>query len=145
MDFSMNPREFERGLRRWIGRTTDEAHAAMERTGARIAETAQGLCPVDTGRLRSSIRYEVDGRYRNFTVVVGTNVNYAAEVEYGTGPHVIRPKTKKALYWPGARHPVAKVNHPGTRPKPYMRPAIAAAPQIWRVEAQSIGRGRGRR
>jgi hypothetical protein len=28
----------------------------------------------------------------------------------------IRPKRKKALYWPGARHPVARVQHPGSRP-----------------------------
>ena len=41
-----------------------------------------------------------------------SNVNYAAAVEYGTSPHVIKPVNKKALFWPGARHPVAQVNHP---------------------------------
>lgn len=34
----------------------------------------------------------------------------------GTKPHTIRPRTKKALFWQGASHPVAKVEHPGTPP-----------------------------
>ena len=28
--------------------------------------------------------------------------------------HVIVPRIKKALFWPGARHPVRRVNHPGS-------------------------------
>lgn len=36
-------------------------------------------------------------------------------VERGTRPHVIRPRRKRALHWPGAPYPVAKVNHPGTK------------------------------
>ena len=31
-----------------------------------------------------------------------------------TKAHVIRPKVKRALFWPGAAHPVKKVNHPGS-------------------------------
>lgn len=31
-------------------------------------------------------------------------------------PYTIRPKKKKALAWPGGRHPVGLVNHPGSRP-----------------------------
>lgn len=32
----------------------------------------------------------------------------------GTKPHVITPRRKRALAWPGGRHPVKRVNHPGT-------------------------------
>ena len=45
-------------------------------------------------------------------------------IEYGTPPHVITPKGKKALYWDGAQYPVKKVMHPGTRPNPIVRRAI---------------------
>ncbi|MEW5726059.1 MAG: phage virion morphogenesis protein, partial [Thermodesulfobacteriota bacterium] len=46
----------------------------------------------------------------------GTNVLYAAILQFGgrTNPKVIEPKRKKALFWPGAAHPVKRVNHPGS-------------------------------
>lgn len=71
---------------------------------------------VSTGRLRDSITYKAD----ESSVLVGTNVQYAAIHQFGgsTGPRKIVAKNKKALYWPGARHPVKSVNHPGfTIPK----------------------------
>lgn len=54
---------------------------------------------------------------------VGPNLNitpYAWYVHKGTDPHIIRPNKKKALYWPGAKHPVKKVKHPGSRPQPFV-------------------------
>lgn len=53
-----------------------------------------------------------------------------SHVEQGTGlfgPHhqVIVPTTKQALYWPGARHPVASVK--GQRAQPFIAPSLAAA------------------
>jgi hypothetical protein len=50
-------------------------------------------------------------------------VKYAIWVEQGTEPHVIFPKTKKALFWPGADHPVRFVLHPGNPPYPFLVPA----------------------
>ncbi len=66
----------------------------------------------DTGRLAASITSRATGNQ----AMVGTNVVYAAIHQFGgkTSPHVIKPKTKKALFWPGARHPVKSVNHPGS-------------------------------
>ena len=55
------------------------------------------LCPVDTGRLRSSIHFEILGKDEVF---VGTDVEYAEYVEFGTMRQ---------------------------RPQPYMRPAIMIA------------------
>ncbi len=40
---------------------------------------------------------------------------YALFVHEGTNPYTIRPKAKKALWWPGARHPVRSVRHPGIK------------------------------
>jgi hypothetical protein len=89
--------------------------------GDRILADAQHLVPKRTGRLRDSLRAEV----HNKVLRVGSlDVNYATDVEMGTSAHVIKPRFKRALFWEGADHPVAKVNHPGTRPYPYLRPAL---------------------
>lgn len=88
-----------------------------------IAVDARGLVRINTGRLKSSIKWEVDG----LTGRVSTDVPYWVHVEYGTAPHVIRPRNKRALYWPGADHPVAFVNHPGTPAFPFLRPALLKA------------------
>jgi hypothetical protein len=40
-------------------------------------------------------------------------------VTQGTAPHLILPRYKRALWWPGLEHPVAYVNHPGTSPNPF--------------------------
>ena len=76
------------------------------------AKEQSGQTLVDSSRLRDSITRAV----RDDEVRVGTNVVYAAIHQFGgeTGPRVIRPKNKKALFWPGARHPVKSVNHPGS-------------------------------
>jgi hypothetical protein len=53
--------------------------------------------------------------------------SYARFVQFGTAPHMIFPKDKEALYWPGADHPVRSVHHPGTRANPFMERIVAAA------------------
>jgi HK97 gp10 family phage protein len=139
--FSMDAREFERGLRRWAGRLSNESKEATRRTGIRVQNEARRRAPVDTGRLRSSIVHRVEERgTRFYDVSVGTNVNYAEDVEKGTRPHRIYPRNKKALYWPGAMHPVAYVDHPGTRPQPFLEPAIAMADAWLREELARAGR-----
>ncbi|MBU4460302.1 MAG: phage virion morphogenesis protein [Verrucomicrobia bacterium] len=52
-------------------------------------------------------------------VTVGTDRPYAAAHQFGTGPYTIRPRGKRALYWPGAGHPVGIVHHPGLPPRPF--------------------------
>jgi hypothetical protein len=56
---------------------------------------------------------------------VYTRVFYAEYVEEGTKPHVIKVKNAKALHFKvgGKDVFVKKVNHPGTRAKPFMQPA----------------------
>lgn len=78
----------------------------------RRAERERGQTLTDTGRLRGSITHRVVGD----AVEVGTNVVYGAIHQLGgrTPARTIRPKTKKALFFPGAAHPVAKVRHPGS-------------------------------
>mgnify|MGYP003662008469 CR=1 FL=1 len=58
----------------------DVLDMALDDTADSISLTAQQLVPVDTGRLRSSINV----RREYLTKTIGTNVKYAAYVEYGT-------------------------------------------------------------
>lgn len=59
------------------------------------AETyAKEKCPVDTDRLRSSITHEVE--MGDKSVVIGTNVEYAAFVELGTSKMRARPYLRPA-------------------------------------------------
>ena len=82
---------------------------------------------VQTGRLRSSITFDVLVKEGQLVARVGTNVEYALFVEEGTSPHDIRPRRRRALSWPTADHPVRLVHHPGNRPYPFLRPALSAA------------------
>jgi hypothetical protein len=52
---------------------------------------------------------------------VGTNIWYGRMWEE-TGHGEIRPVNKKALFWPGAAHPVAFVR--AQAPRPFLRPSI---------------------
>lgn len=72
--------------------------------------------PVDTGRLRNSIKIFIEKNTLKIFMV-----DYARFIEFGTLPHTITPRNKKALSWKGASHPVKKVNHPGTRPNNFIR------------------------
>jgi hypothetical protein len=53
--------------------------------------------------------------------------SYARYVEFGTAPHRIEAKDKRALFWSGAEHPVRGVNHPGTKANPYMERILAVS------------------
>lgn len=59
---------------------------------------------------------------RGLRVYIGTDSWHF--IEYGTRPHIIMPRVKQALWWPGARHPVRMVRHPGNRPYAVMRRAL---------------------
>lgn len=101
--------------------------------GALIVETlAKQNAPVRTGNLRRSIHTEVLESTRALArVSVGTDVEYARTVEFGSGlygprhaRYPIVPRTRRALFWPGAAHPVRRVMHPGVQPHPFLIPAL---------------------
>lgn len=79
--------------------------------------------PVETSDLVNSITSYLAGT----TGVVKATAGHASYVHEGTRPHVILPRDKKALYWPGAGHPVKKVHHPGTKANPFFERAIRKA------------------
>ena len=80
--------------------------------------------PRNHGRLASSFQIK---KLKDTEWWIYSPVQYARYVQEGTGihgpegrPYVIRPVNRRALYWPGAYHPVKMVVHPGMRPNPYV-------------------------
>jgi HK97 gp10 family phage protein len=56
----------------------------LQRRALQVERAAKGLCPVDTGRLRSSINNEIGQDGEGLVAIIGTNVEYAPYVELGT-------------------------------------------------------------
>ena len=82
-------------------------------------------CPVGkSGLLRFSVHTE---DINENVSIVGTKIEYAPHVEFGTVPHVILPKNAKALRFKGkgGKYVFAKrVNHPGTEPNPFFERGV---------------------
>src|SRR5690606_40474018 len=74
-------------------------------------------------RMRQAATLKEDGR-----IYVGTDHWHC--VEYGTRPHMIYPRYKQALYWPGAGFPRARVHHPGATANPFIRSSVYRSRQI---------------
>jgi len=103
------------------------ARRKLESDGRQVLNRARILCPVDTGRLRASLRGELQGFFTlRPKFVVGSDVEYAPWVNDGTRPHVIRPRNAKALrFVVGGQVVYAKVvHHPGTRARPFLDRAL---------------------
>jgi len=96
---------------------------------------------IDTGNFLSSVtrRSLSSGR-----VLVGTNAYttdgypYPVGLEKGTRPHVITGNPW--LYWPGAEHPVRRVNHPGNKPWHWN----SIAQNQWKAGIQNLINSTGR-
>ncbi len=94
--------QFGKGLRQYRRDLEKALKKAMEKTVLEIEAEAKKRCPVDTGRLRASINPKVKSPTEGS---VGTNVEYAKYVEYGTR---------------------RRGNHPGMRAQPFLEPAFIA-------------------
>lgn len=94
--------------------------------GRRIVANAQQRCPVKTGTLRRSIGMDLAVAGNQMTLGVFAKARHASFVEQGTRPHAIRPKRARVLRFQAGGRTVfaAHVDHPGTRPRPFLRPAI---------------------
>ena len=118
-----------------------------------VQRTARQLAPVGSytyvdqagnqhpGHLRKSIKANkvADGVWR-----VAVEAPYGRYVEYGTRPHVIRPKYGTVLSWidktTGERVYAREVHHPGTAPRPFWTPAVQIGRQEWKRRKRSLSK-----
>ncbi|WP_199736583.1 HK97 gp10 family phage protein [Micromonospora sp. HM5-17] len=104
----------------------------------RVRTRAVLKCPVDTGRLRSAHREEVGVRLGQVYGFVVNDVEYAEYVHDGIGPHIIRPRRPGGVLrfeTGGEVVFTTYVDHPGTRPQPWLREAMeeVAVPAGFRI------------
>lgn len=108
----------------------------LETCGLVAEGFAKKACPVDTGNLRTNITHKVVENRQE--VYIGTNVEYAAYVELGTG-----------IYYPGGRQtPWAYTDDKGNthwtrgqKPQPYLKPSVAEHKDTYRDIIESELKG----
>ena len=106
---------------------------------------AKRLAHRRTGQLQRSI---APGPVTHDSAVIVAHTPYAAALEFGAKPHIIRPKRARVLAWGGARrlsgrlrsgakpdHFAALVHHPGNKPYPFLVPGAQAAIKETGVDA----------
>lgn len=131
--------------------------------GTETVSRAKDKVPQKTRNLHRTIRVdEVNVTQQVVRVVAGSTngkVGYAQYVEFGTKPHTIVPKPgrrgrngrRAALAWGGDRRLSGnlragarptnfayKVEHPGTRPRPYLVPAAQETLRAVRLSDEVI-------
>lgn len=106
----------------------------LARRAERVTQEAKRLCPVSprgsgenrSGYLRSSIGWSIAADVLGLFADVGTEVEYALPVEYGTKPHVIESHGDYPLRAADGTVFGKRVNHPGTQAQPFLRPSVTA-------------------
>lgn len=103
------------------GKISDAVRKSTLSVEAKAKSNLTANKSVKTGHLRRGIGHKLSPLEGE---VHTSNIKYASVVEKGSRAHIIRAKKSKGLYWKGAKHPVKVVNHPGTKAKPYLVPAL---------------------
>ena len=113
VDFTDNSKEV-------LAAMHEAAARALEKCGLVAEGYAKKLCPVDTGNLLNSITHTVDEQEP--AAIIGTNNEYAAYVELGTGKYAEGGRPTPCVYQDakGNWH----MTH-GQRAQPFLKPAVA--------------------
>jgi phage gpG-like protein len=125
ISININPSEINKAFAD-LSKYSAKVQAGVKKESVRAAYSidskAKNTCPVKYGHLRQSIHVETQIGALMVVIpengaVVGTNKQYAASMEFGSKPHIIRPINKKMLrWWNGNMFIFAKeVHHPGTK------------------------------
>ncbi|MGP1450282.1 MAG: hypothetical protein ACTTJS_04060 [Wolinella sp.] len=101
-----------------------------------VAKAAHDSAPIKSLELRASIgilsvsdSQAVVGHKFNDKITVnskGDKTIYPLFVHEGTSAYEMVPKSKKALSFEGAKHPLKHVKHPGIKANPYFESALSS-------------------
>lgn len=132
ISITIKDKEFNRQLEKLAKKHSSKLYMALVAATAKTHKLAVHDAPVDDGTLRREIEMDIT-RAKEFTGVVISKANYSQAVEEGTRPHKIEIRRKKVLAGkgvPGNRNSGGwsiwgrVVQHPGTKPQPFMHPAF---------------------
>lgn len=138
--FEVDEPEVDRLLRSRGGAVAQAVNDVAERT----ARAARSRAPVDSGRLRNSIRVRSHATASQFKAWVYTNVEYSVYVHEGTGIYgprgrPIRPRRGRFLAWedPNGGGMIFAREVRGQRPQPYLLDALRFA-SPWPVDDRTL-------
>lgn len=117
-------------LDRFLQQLPERIHKNLLRGGLRaglkpVLKEAKSNVSVKSGILRDGLKVGTSGKGNNVYAYVksrGKHGHIANWLEYGTRPHTISAKGEALQI--GGTFVGGSVEHPGTRPKPFMRPAL---------------------
>lgn len=141
-DFRHFGKEADKAIKRGVDRTAlriesvakeklaSDGHRKTRRLFQSIhTETTNPQAPGMKSNLNYQYEYEGNSssgslkeKIRDDESIVGTNVHYAPDIEFGTRAHIIIAKNKKALHFKigGKDIFVKSVNHPGTKASSFL-------------------------
>jgi len=106
---------------------TNASRTELREAGRQVVNRARVLVAVRSGRLRGSIKADPP-RIFSFrgSLTVGSDLEYAAAVNDGARPHIIRPKRRQALrFVVGGEVVYARVvHHPGNKGSHFLDRAL---------------------
>lgn len=81
----------------WVqANVAPKVKSAMEQASILIMDTAKEIVPVDTGRLRDSIDYQITEDALQTTSIISPHTEYAEFVEFGTSRQPSQPFMRPA-------------------------------------------------
>ncbi len=112
-------------IKNWLKNLSISLKNVANATGRRVTNDSEQLAKERvrspnmkpekrTGAYLQSIESEFKGGTVSFLGTLKSDSSIAGIIEFGSRPHIIRPKGNKILFWPGAKHPAKEVQHPGT-------------------------------
>jgi len=120
--------DWERYVARYVLQATQETLHVVEQGVQEVRNEAINRTPVNTGALRAGWQVRSDKLGDRASFIVYNKTPYAATVEYGTKSHRILPKRAGGVlrFQAGGQTVFRKYvdKHPGTQPRPMIRPAL---------------------
>jgi len=114
-------------LQRAVGEASKKLREEIKRAIGKsilvVEREAKTRTPVRTGRMRASYVRDL----HPMKAFLYPTVFYAKYVHEGTKSYIIKPRFKLALFWPGAKHPVKLVHHPGIKARKFLEKAVLAS------------------
>jgi HK97 gp10 family phage protein len=95
---------------------------SMRAAAKPVLDEARNTVAKRSGALAKSLRISTRRRGNVVSATLKTDIFYSRFVEYGAAAHEIKPKNRISLFFAGISRAV--VQHPGVKPKPFMRPAM---------------------
>lgn len=114
----------ERNINTYCARVRKELYDAVEKTTRAVGRSARSRIRNKTGHLKKGIKTRMD-RSRNAVGWVDSKGPHSHLIEYGTRPHRLDKGSRKQNEAMKINGDFVKgaVNHPGSKPYPFLRPA----------------------